>query len=257
MIGPRPIRTVLLALALLGLGAAAGFTHPHLEREPGGSGMMGPALGTAPRGPLETRAVKTYLPATLLLLLGWWATPQGEVANDQVCKPFPFRFFLAGLLAGMALTSRLSVAPMMPLMLVAVVTDAIRSGRPWFRATSTWLLGAGLALLPLVYFWRSDPFAFWGKRVRFLFILKSTFSIFDHRFDQFNNTPWHVASQIVDQFRCMIEFLFQCRQLRNKRSQLFKIVPLHMCRDMFQVTQHVAKIRVVVESPIFGANIRF
>ena len=63
MIGPRSIRAVLLVLALLGLGAAAGFAHPQLEREPAPAGMMGPAPGTAPRGPLQTRAVKTYLPA--------------------------------------------------------------------------------------------------------------------------------------------------------------------------------------------------
>ena len=63
MIGPRPTRAVLLALAFLGLSAAAGFAHPQLERGPAPAAMIQPGPAMAPRGPLETRTVKTYLPA--------------------------------------------------------------------------------------------------------------------------------------------------------------------------------------------------
>lgn len=104
--------------------------------------------------------VKTYVPATLFALLAWWAVPDDDSAGSDASSRFLARYVLSGLCAGLALLSRLTIAPLLPLMFGTIVVRERLAGRPWSRPALAWLIGSLIALAPLILLWRADPFAF-------------------------------------------------------------------------------------------------
>lgn len=110
-------------------------------------------------------AVKTYMPTVLMLELAWLAAlerPAGgsELEEGQGGGKSGLLWGVSGLLAAGALLVRLTVEPLLPLMLGALIWDAHRAKRPWRGKALCWLTGLALGLTPLLFFWLKDPFAF-------------------------------------------------------------------------------------------------
>ncbi len=98
--------------------------------------------------------VKTFMPSTLFLLAGLWALP-AEV-NELTASKAGWRLLLAGLLAGCAMLTRLTVLPA----LAALALGLLLQPKHHWRMLAWWLVGLVPALVCIACFWRLDPHAF-------------------------------------------------------------------------------------------------
>ncbi len=99
--------------------------------------------------------VKTYSPAVLLSLCAM-AAATGTGARQG----HAFAWFWSGMSAGCALITRLTVLPLVPLILIGGLWESRATGAVARRAVAAWLVGLALPIALVLAMWRIAPVAF-------------------------------------------------------------------------------------------------
>ena len=105
-------------------------------------------------------AIKIYTPTLLWLLLAWLPLPRWADDASAVPARFGRGAIFSGLCAGLAVATRLTVAPVLFIMLAVWVWEARRRGQPWRLPATAWLAGGLIALVPVALLALAAPLPF-------------------------------------------------------------------------------------------------